>query len=93
MSQNKSKSRLRKLKVGDLVTHALYGRDWIGIIIAFAPDDTDAGKGRKEKALIKMQPGTKYETFFDKNVSMANRITSSSGYVTINWLFKLEMRE
>lgn len=81
----------RDLCIGDLVTHALYGKDWIGIIIDFEEDDTSRGLSRK-KALVQMQPGTKYDGFFDKR-AVQNRIHKNLGYVSIHWLFKMEVKD
>mgnify|MGYP003149173678 FL=1 len=46
-----------------------------------------------ELALVKMQPGTRYENFFRDMVTKKNRINDSLGIVSINWLFKLEKRK
>jgi len=84
----KSISRIKDLAVGDLVTHILYGKEWVGIIVSFK-DEGDSPRG--EKALVQMQPGTRYESFFAKSVSKKDRKNDSLGYVTSNWLFKLEV--
>ena len=89
MSPRKSKNR--DLQVGDLVTHALYGKEWIGIIIDFANDEEAKGLS-KEKALVQMQPGTKYDGFFDKR-AVYNRVHKNLGFVSIHWLFKIEVKD
>jgi len=85
------KSRNRDLLVGDLVTHALYGKEWIGIIIDFENDEEAKGLSKK-KALVQMQPGTKHDGFFNNRASH-NRIHKNLGYVSIHWLFKIEVRD
>ena len=88
----KKASTTRGLKVGDLVYHLLYGKKWVGIlleIIDVIEDDAKSAKHR-ELGLVKMQPGTQYETFFEKMVSKQSRISTSLGFVSANWLFKLE---
>ncbi len=84
-------SRIKDLAVGDLVTHALYGKEWIGMILGFKDEGTPPGP-RTEKALVQIQPGTKYESFFRDRVSTKDRITENLGYVTTNWLFKLGLK-
>ena len=85
-------SKLRNLKKGDLVFHLLYGREWIGILLSLELETEGLGSP-KELAKVRMQPGTKYEFFFRTKVSKKNRITDSEGYVSSNWLFKLEERD
>lgn len=82
-------SKNSKLKIGDLVTHALYGAEWIGVIIAFPEEVVD--DLMKEKALVQVQPGTKYEGFFDQH-SSKDKVNSNLGYVSIHWLFKMEIK-
>lgn len=89
MSPRKSKNR--DLHIGDLVTHALYGKEWIGIIIEFE-NDTEAKGLSKKKALVQMQPGTKHDGFFDKRAAH-NRVHKNLGYVSIHWLFKIEVKD
>ena len=84
-----SKSRIKDLTIGDLVTHILYGKEWVGIIISFKDEENTP---RSEKALVQMQPGTRYASFFAKSVSKKDRLNDSLGYVTSNWLFKLEVK-
>ena len=94
--QKKKSSITRNLKVGDLVYHLLYGKEWVGILLEIIDvhdcEDKRAGSRRK-MALVQMQPGTKFESFFSKKVSIRNRITDSMGLVSANWLFKLEKRK
>ena len=85
-----SKSKIKDLKVGDLVTHVLYGREWIGMIIAFKDTD-NLQDPRSERALVQIQPGTKYEDFFKTKVSEKERVNNSLGYITSNWLYKIEI--
>ena len=85
-------SRKKDLKIGDLVTHILYGKEWIGMIIKFMDPKTQAQTSR-EKALIQIQPGTKFDGFFNKNSLQANRVGQNLGYVSVNWLFKIEIKD
>lgn len=87
MEQNKSK--IKDLKVGDLVTHVLYGRDWIGVILAFKSALNEGP--RSERALVQIQPGTKFANFFKTKVSQKQRVNDSLGWITSNWLYKIEV--
>lgn len=85
-----SRKIYKKLKVGDLVTHALYGREWIGIIIEIEQGPDSDFNFRNTKALVQMQPGTKFDGFFEKNSLSENKIHSNMGYVSIHWLFRIK---
>ena len=85
-------SRIKDLVVGDLVTHVLYGKEWVGMILGFKDEDGTFGT-RSEKALIQIQPGTKFEGFFRDKVSAKDRMNENLGYVTTNWLFKIEIKD
>ena len=88
MPKKTSIKDLRDLKIGDLVTHALYGKEWIGLILGFdLVEDSDPNP--KEKALVQIQPGTKYELFFKDRLMSNSKVNDSLGYVSIHWLFKL----
>lgn len=92
----KKKSNIREVKVGDLVYHILYGKEWVGIVLDIIDiyDYNDKrSKTHREVALVQMQPNTEYEFFFEKMVSNSNRISPSLGLVSINWLFCLEVSE
>ena len=78
-----------QLKVGDLVTHVLYGRGWIGVILEFRKDEDTKEDKRKTKVLVQIQPGTEYEGFF-KRASDSDRVNDNLGYVLIHWLFKVK---
>ena len=86
--QNKV-SETRGLSRGDLVYHVLYGIEWVGVLLAVEEEEKGLASPR-EVALVIMQPNTKYENFFDKNVMTKYKIYDNMGYVSINWLFKLE---
>ncbi len=88
MSPRKSKNR--DLHVGDLVTHALYGKEWIGMVVGFEEDSGAKGLS-KRKALVQIQPGTKHDGFFEKKAVQKNRVHKNLGYVSIHWLFKMEV--
>ena len=91
MPKKISIKNFRDLKIGDLVSHALYGKEWVGLIIDFVFID-DLEPEPKEKALVQIQPGTKYEGFFKDRARTKSRITDNLGHVSIHWLFKLEKR-
>ena len=84
-------SRIKNLSIGDLVTHVLYGKEWVGMILGFK-EDNDSYGSRSEKALVQIQPGTKFEGFFRDKVSAKDRMNENLGYVTTNWLFKIEIK-
>lgn len=88
-------SMIRGLKVGDLVYHLLYGREWVGVLLEIITVHTDQDKSARntELALVKIQPGTPYEDFFKDMVSKNNRVSDSMGLVSTNWLFRLEEKE
>ena len=87
-----STSQVKNLSVGDLVTHILYGNDWVGVILGFKQTDDPLQSPRSEKALVQIQPGTKFEDFFRSKASKKDRINDSLGYVTTHWLFKFEVK-
>lgn len=76
------------LKIGDLVTHVLYGRGWIGMIIGFREEIIGTENKRKIKALIQIQPGTEFDGFFKRTIA-SDRVNDNLGYVSIHWLFKI----
>ena len=88
---SKKISKTRGLKIGDLVTHLLYGRSWVGVLMAIKEEKSGLASPR-EMALVQMQPGCEHESFFSNKVSKKNRINDTMGYVAINWLFRLEER-
>lgn len=79
----------KDLKVGDLVTHVLYGREWIGVICSFREEVIGTQNRRKKKALVQIQPGTKFEGFFKRSV-LTDRQNDNLGFVSIHWLFKVK---
>jgi len=83
----------RRLVVGDLVYHLLYGKNWVGLVMGFGtiqrmPENT----GLRDVVQIRMQFGSEYEFFF-KRASRKYRITNSLGYVSCHWLRLLEGRK
>ena len=86
-------SKIKELSVGDLVTHVLYGKEWVGVIVNFKEEENETIGNKNEKALVQIQPGTKFEDFFRTKVSPSNRINDSLGYVTTNWLFKMSEKK
>ena len=85
-------SQIKNLSIGDLVTHILYGSDWVGVILGFKRSEDPSRSPRNEKALVQIQPGTKFEDFFRSKASKKDRINDSLGYVTTHWLFKFEVK-
>jgi len=79
------------LSVGDLVTHVLYGKKWIGVIVSFRKEEVVKSNisKRKIKALVQIQPGTEFEGFF-KRTNPNDRVNDNLGFVSIHWLFKLK---
>ena len=87
-----SKSRVKDLTIGDLVTHILYGKEWVGVILGFKVDP-HSQNSKSEKALVQIQPGTKFENFFKTKVARKDRVNDNLGHVTTNWLFKIEIKD
>ena len=82
------------LSAGDLVTHVLYGKKWIGIIVSFRREEVVKSNinKRKIKALVQIQRGTEFEGFF-KRTNPSDLINDNLGFVSIHWLFKLKEEE
>ncbi len=89
---DQSTSKIKGLAIGDLVTHILYGKEWIGVILEFKEEEGKVKQRHGEKALVQIQPGTKFEGFFDKKVSDENRMHANLGFISTSWLFKLEIK-
>ena len=85
----KKRSKTRELETGDLVMHLLYGRTWVGVLIDIV-EETNGLASPREVGLVQMQPNSEYESFFRTKVSKKYRINDTMGYVSMNWLFKLE---
>ncbi len=79
----------KNLQIGDLVTHLLYGKGWIGMIINFREEIVGVNDRRNLKALVQIQPGTEYDKFFKRSV-VADRVNDNLGYVSVHWLFKIK---
>lgn len=86
---NKERQKCKNLQVGDLVTHILYGQEWIGMIISFNEDPEASRLLNKEKALVQIQPGTKFDGFFSR-ISSSDKINDNLGLVSVHWLFKVK---
>ena len=82
----------KKLKIGDLVTHVLYGNKWIGVIVGFKEELDNKDSRRKKKACVQIQPGTEYENFF-KRVKKEDFINDNLGFVSVHWLFRIEIKD
>jgi hypothetical protein len=87
-----NKSQVKDLSIGDLVTHILYGKEWVGVILGFKDEEKSFGN-RSEKALVQIQPGTKFEGFFKSKVATQDKMNDNLGYITTNWLFKIEVKD
>jgi len=81
----------KNLEIGDLVTHVLYGRGWIGVVLDFREEVIGTENKRKRKALVQLQPGTEYENFFKRSTHY-DRVNDNLGYVSVHWLFKVKER-
>jgi len=77
------------IEVGDLVNHILYGRSWVGIVVAFREEIVGTLNKRKIKALVQIQPGTEFDGFF-KRCSVVYRVNNNLGYVSVHWLFRVK---
>lgn len=83
--------RDRDIKIGDLVTHILYGKNWIGVVVDFREEILGTNNKRRIKALVQVQPGTEFDGFF-KRCSVSDRVNNNLGYVSVHWLFKVKER-
>lgn len=61
------------IKVGDLVYHILYGRDWNALVLEI--DEPN------EKCKVHLVPGMRYENYFRTRGEK-----SLSGWMSIRWL-------
>jgi hypothetical protein len=82
----KARPNQQVLKVGDLVYHLLYGREWVGVILEFGSAEILISN---EVTLVHMQPGTEHESFFKKSITKY-RVSDKAGYVSHHWLRLLE---
>ena len=74
----------------DLVYHILYGKEWIGVLLA-TTEDRDYNKVEPFKiGLVHMLPNSKYSDFFSKSLKKY-RIHDSMGYISMTWLRKLSL--
>ena len=80
-------SRNKIFTIGDLVSHILYGPDWVGLVLRFGTGADSLTKRRS--VLIHMVPGTTYDKHFAKSY-IARRESQLSGWVAENWLRKIE---
>jgi|TARA_R110002074_G_scaffold400916_2_gene597477 hypothetical protein len=62
------------------------------MVVGFEEDEDAKGLSKK-KALVQMQPGTKHDGFFEKKAVQRNRVHKNLGYVSIHWLFKIEISD
>jgi hypothetical protein len=83
MSKMIFNSKKKKLVVGDLVYHLLYGRDWLAILLKLIAESEES-----TLAIVHMVPGTRYERHFEKALTKYH-INDSMGYITEHWLRKI----
>ncbi len=77
----KERKEKKIILVGDLVTHVLYAKDWLGFVLSIKEE-----KNNLNEALLQMLPGSEYEFFFEKRFSSQSR---SRGWISTRWLLKL----
>ena len=62
------KSKIREIKVGDLVYHVLYGKVWVGILLdiidVYGYNENEKNRNHREMAVVQMLPNTDHEFFF-----------------------------
>ena len=78
----------REIQVGDLVSHYLYSSKWIGLVLKLELLGGDAEKKErydKERAFVRMVPGTKHQDYFIK----ASKAGMRQGWVYCKWLWVL----
>tara|TARA_B100000519_G_C14139612_1_gene389211 strand:+ start:672 stop:935 length:264 start_codon:yes stop_codon:yes gene_type:complete len=82
------KQQPRKIEVGDLVYHLLYGKSWLAVVIDLY-DITEKcfenNKFCREYVMVHMYPGSEYENFF-LNATPSIKLTEYSGLVSYHWL-------
>lgn len=67
-------------KVGDLVHHYIFPRhEWIGLLLRIE----QRGDGYSDKALVRMVPGVKYESYFTN----LRRSENGQGWLYKKWLW------
>ena len=92
MSRNNYKREV--LQIGDLVSHYLYSKDWLGVILELDP--VDDALTQDNKVLVHMLPGRSYANFFltlRHKAGILNKdepTLASSGWVFRKWLWKID---
>ena len=87
--------RREALQIGDLVSHYLYSKDWLGVVLKLDDDRPDALTG-DNKVLVHMLPGRSYANFFltlvhkTGTVSKSEPTLASSGWVFRKWLWRID---
>lgn len=72
-------SRELKLNPGEVVTHIIYGPQWLGLVLL---SDADVKKSK-----IHMIPGSEFEFFF-KQLVYKSEGQSRMGWIYNRWLIK-----
>ena len=80
------KKQKQIILIGDLVTHVLYNRDWIGLVISIKDEENKLGKREAENALVHMIPGTEYQFFFRRRYG---KESFRKGWISTRWLLKI----
>ena len=84
----------KEIKPGDIVFHLLYGKEWLAIFVremtVLEKKDSRETSGNRELMLVSMLPGLKYENFFSSHALRNYKMSDSVGFVSKNWLLKLE---
>ncbi len=74
----------------DLVYHILYGKEWVGVLLAIS-EDSDFNKVEPFKiGLVHMLPNSKHSDYFSKSLKRY-RIHDNMGYISMTWLRKLSI--
>ena len=84
----------KEIRPGDIVFHLLYGKEWLAIILREMTVMEKKAKTKetsnRELMLVSMLPGLKYDRFFASHALRNYKMSDSIGFVSKNWLLKLE---
>jgi|ETNvirenome_2_30_1030614.scaffolds.fasta_scaffold138449_1 hypothetical protein len=75
------------LKIGELINHVLYGKEWMGIVLKIDNDLDVLIEDRK--ILVHMIPGTRYEKFFEKKWIPRDRVSDTRGWIYHRWVRRI----
>ena len=71
------------IKVGDLVTHILYTKEWLGLVLEI--DEQPEKKNYDGMALVMMIPGTSYESHFGARWT-SKPSAPTRGWISLKWI-------